>query len=66
MKHYKIALDEILPVLENMNQNSTGGILYEYGNEYIIQGVLSTTHTEELGKAVVKTVNDVPNPHFQV
>ena len=25
MKHYKIALDEILPVLENMNQNSTGG-----------------------------------------
>lgn len=60
MKHYKIALDEILPVLENMNQNSTGGILYEYGNEYIIQGVLSTTHTEELGKAVVKTVNDVP------
>ena len=43
-----------------MNQNSTGGILYEYGNEYIIQGVLSTTHTEELGKAVVKTVNDVP------
>ena len=33
MKHYKIALDEILPVLENMNQNSTGGILYEYGNE---------------------------------
>ena len=60
MKHYKIALDEILTVLENMNQNSTGGILYEYGNEYIIQGVLSTTHTEELGKAVVKTVNDVP------
>lgn len=60
MKHYKIALDEILSVLENMNQNSTGGILYEYGNEYIIQGVLSTTHTEELGKAVVKTVNDVP------
>ena len=60
MKHYKIALDEILPVLENMNQNSTGGILYEYGNEYIIQVVLSTTHTEELGKAVVKTVNDVP------
>lgn len=60
MKHYNIALDEILPVLENMNQNSTGGILYEYGNEYIIQGILATTHLEELGKAVVKTVNDVP------
>lgn len=60
MKHYNVTLEEILPVLENMNQNATGGILYEYGNEYIIQGVLATTHTEELGKAVVKTVNGVP------
>lgn len=60
MKHYGITLEEVLPVLENMNQNATGGILYEYGNEYIVQGVMATTHTDELGKAVVKTINDVP------
>lgn len=60
MKHYNITLDEILPAVENMNLNSTGGILYEYGNEYIVQGVMATTQTEELGKAVVKTVNDIP------
>lgn len=60
MKHYNITLDEVLPALENMNQNSTGGILYEYGNEYIIQGTTATTKTEDLGKAVVKIVNDLP------
>lgn len=60
MKHYNITLDEVLPVLDNMNQNATGGILYEYGNEYIVQGVMATTHVEELGKAVVKTRNDIP------
>lgn len=60
MKHYNITMDEVLPVLDNMNQNSTGGILYEYGNEYIIQGVMATTKVEELGKAVVKTVNSIP------
>ena len=60
MKHYNITLDEILPAVDNMNLNSTGGILYEYGNEYIVQGVMATTQTEELGKAVVKTVNDIP------
>lgn len=60
MKHYNISLDEILPVIENMNQNATGGILYEYGNEYIVQGTLATTHTEELGKAVIKTSDDLP------
>lgn len=60
MKHYGVSLEEVLPVIENMNQNATGGILYEYGNEYIVQGVMATTHVEELGKAVVKTINDVP------
>lgn len=60
MKHYNISLDEVLPVVQDMNQNATGGILYEYGNEYIIQGVMSTTHTDELGKAVIKTINDLP------
>lgn len=60
MKHYNVTLNEILPVLDNMTQNSTGGILYEYGNEYIVQGVMATTQPEEIGKAVIKTINDVP------
>lgn len=60
MKHYGITLEEVMPVVENMNQNATGGILYEYGNEYIVQGVMATTHTDELGKAVVKTIGGVP------
>ena len=60
MKHYGITTDEVLTVTENMNLNSTGGILYEYGNEYIVQGVLATTNVEELGKAVVKTIEDRP------
>lgn len=60
MKHYGITTDEVLAVTENMNLNSTGGILYEYGNEYIVQGVLATTNVEELSKAVIKTIEDRP------
>lgn len=60
MKHHGITLDEVLAVVDNMNQNATGGILYEYGNEYIVQGLLATNNAEELGKGVVKTVNNVP------
>lgn len=60
MKYYNVTLDEVIPVVENMNQNAAGGIHYEYGNEYIIQGVLSTTDIGEIGKGVVKTVKDVP------
>ena len=58
MKHYGISMDEVLTVVDNMNQNSTGGILYEYGNEYIVQGLLATNDVEEIGKGVVKTVNN--------
>lgn len=60
MKHYSIGLDEVVNVVQNMNQNASGGVLYEYGNEYIIRGILSTNQAATLGKSVVKSVNDVP------
>ena len=60
MKHYSIGMDEVISVVTKMNQNAAGGVLYEYGNEYIIRGVLSTNKASELGKAVIKTTNDIP------
>ena len=49
-----------MAVTQDMNLNANGGVLYEFGNEYIVRGVLSTPKVEELGKAVVKTVNNFP------
>ncbi|MDR2414323.1 MAG: CusA/CzcA family heavy metal efflux RND transporter [Odoribacteraceae bacterium] len=60
MKYHDVSLEEVLPAVENMNQNATGGVHYEYGNEYIVQGLLSTSSIEELGKAVVKRVDNAP------
>ena len=60
MKHYGVTLDEVLQVTRNMNQNASGGILYEYGNEYIVRGVLQSTDITELGKSVVKKVGEAP------
>lgn len=60
MRHYGITLDEVLTVTRNMNRNANGGVLYEYGNEYIIRGVLSTTITEEIGEGLVRMVDGVP------
>lgn len=60
MKHYGVTLDEVLQVTRNMNQNTSGGILYEYGNEYIVRGVLQSTDAAELGKAVIKKVGESP------
>ena len=60
MRHYGVTMDEVLGVVDGISRNATGGILYEYGNEYIVQGILSTTNVEDFGKAVVKTVEDYP------
>ncbi|MDR1503114.1 MAG: efflux RND transporter permease subunit, partial [Prevotella sp.] len=60
MKHYGVTLDEVLQVTRNMNQNASGGILYEYGNEYIVRGVLQSADIGELGKAVVKKTGESP------
>ena len=60
MKHYGIGLNEVYAAVQDMNQNTAGGILYEYGNEYIIRGVLSTNQIDKLSKSVIKSVNDVP------
>lgn len=60
MKHYSISLDEVIKVVTEMNQNASGGVLYEYGNEYIIRGLLSTNNIAALGATVVKSMDDVP------
>ncbi|MEG1544803.1 MAG: efflux RND transporter permease subunit, partial [Tannerellaceae bacterium] len=60
MKHYAVGLDEVMAVCRNMNRNANGGVLYEYDNEYIIRGILSTAKVDEIAKGVIKTVDDVP------
>ena len=60
MRHYGVSLDEVMAVTRNMNQNVNGGIIYEHSNEYIVRGMLSTTNVEQIGRAVIKTVDGVP------
>lgn len=60
MKHYGVTLAEVMNVTRNMNQNANGGVLYEYGNEYIVRGVLSSHDVAQLARSVVKTVESVP------
>ncbi len=55
MRRHGVSMDEVIYAVKGMNQNASGGILYEYGNEYIVRGLLSTYDIDELKKAVVKT-----------
>ncbi len=55
MRHYDITLSEVMNALDQMNNNTSGGVLYEYGNEYLIKGDVSTKSVEEIGNAVIRS-----------
>ena len=58
MRHYGVTLGQVLGATRGMNLNANGGVIYEYGNEYIVRGLTATTNTELLGKTVVKSATD--------
>ena len=55
MRHYGVTLSEVMNITREMNLNANGGVLYEYGNEYIVRGVLSTDKVDQIAKAMVRS-----------
>lgn len=55
MKHFDVTLDELVAAAESINDNASGGITYDYGNEYIIKGDINTSSVDELGNSVVRS-----------
>ena len=60
MKHYGVTLGEIMAVTDQMNQNTNGGVIYEYGNEYIVRGVISTADVAQMARSVIKVSGGAP------
>lgn len=53
MRHYDVSVEQVLEATEGMNQSTSGGVLYEYSQEYIIRGMTTTNDLEKLEMAVV-------------
>lgn len=60
MAYYNVSLTELVKACEEANRNASGGFMSEYGNEYIIRSIGRTNDISELGKSVIKMVNNVP------
>ena len=60
LRHHDVSIQDILDVVGDMNQNVSGGTLYEFGNEYLIRGVLATNDVDVLGQTVIKNIDGVP------
>lgn len=60
MRYYNISMQELEEVSKNINENSSGGFINEYGNIYMVRGLSRTNNINDLGNSVVKIVNNQP------
>lgn len=60
MKQLQVSLEELVAVSSGISQNSTGGVIREYGNEYVVSGIARTYDIHELGNAYIKSINGSP------
>ncbi len=60
MKYYHVSLTELADICKGISQNSTGGVVRQYGNEYVVRGIGRTSNLEELGNSYIKSINGKP------
>lgn len=60
MQAYGVTLDELSDVCASLGTNATGGVVRDYGNEYVLRGMARTNDLETLGKSLVKLHNGHP------
>ena len=60
MKHFDVSLKELAAACSEFSLNAQGGILRQYGNEYVVRGMARTNQVEELGRSLVRWQNGRP------
>lgn len=60
MNLYNVSTEELAKACRGMSQNSTGKIIREYGNEYVVRGIARTSDITELGNTYIKTIDGNP------
>ncbi len=60
MRYYNVSMTELISACQGLNENAPGGFINEYGNRYIVRGIVRTSQTSEMAESVIKTVDNYP------
>lgn len=58
MQRHGVSLNEVREAVAGMNRNAPGGVVYDYGNEYIVKGDITTSDVDALANSVVSSVGN--------
>lgn len=48
-----VTMTEVMSAIEGLNDNASGGVIYQYGNEYLVKSVVGMTQPDYMAQAVV-------------
>ncbi len=57
MRALSVTMDEVIEATNQFNDNTNGSILHEFGNEYLVKGLINTSDAEQLAMVAVPTTN---------
>lgn len=60
MKYYRVSMEELAEACKGVSQNSTGGVIRQYGNEYVVRGIARTSDIDALAGTYIKSINSRP------
>ncbi len=60
MSYYQVSMHELSEVCSGISQNSNGGVVRQYGNEYVVRGIARTFLIDELAESFIKSNNGRP------
>ncbi len=60
LSHYKVSLSELAEACRDISSNSSGTVMRQYGNEYVVRGIARTSDVEKLGNSYIRSVNGNP------
>ena len=60
MQTYGVTMSDLEEVGANLSDNSVGGVIRDYGNEYALRGMARTCDLDELGSTFVTMHNGHP------
>lgn len=60
MNFFGVTMDELIETCDGLNANTSGGFINQYGNKYIVRGIVRTDKITELSNSLVKVTNGLP------
>ena len=60
LNFYDVSLEELAGVCRGFSNNSTGSVLRQHGNEYVVRGIARSNDLEELGNSLIRMENAKP------